>query len=178
MKRGWFLLLALSLGLNAGLLATRTTGQGGPRPHERPRPPAPGGPGGMVDNHLGPMTEHLGLDEAQQAAVRAVLEAGLPRIAERQRALRDLERSIKDAYAAPRFEADAFAGLVARAAAARAAVDSLTAAMLVEEAAVLSPDQRRRFADVAQGVYGGRRAGPGRPEGGPHPPGPPPGGRL
>jgi Spy/CpxP family protein refolding chaperone len=174
MKRVWFLLLALSVGLNAGLIATRTIGDGGHRPHEKPRPPEQGGPGGTVDNHLAAMTEHLGLDEAQQTAVRAVLESGLPQIAERQGELRKLEGLTRGAYGAPRFDADEFSRLVAQAAAARAVVDSLTAAMLVQEATILSPDQRRRFAEVAQGLNGRRPADRGRTGVGPHPPGPPP----
>jgi Spy/CpxP family protein refolding chaperone len=130
----------------------------------------------MVDSHLQGMTAHLGLDEDQQASVRAVLAEALPRIAEQQHQLKAAERRIRDAYAAPRFDGEEFAGLVAQAAAARAAIDSLTAAMLVDEAAILSSDQRQRFAEVAPTVYGGRGAGPGRPGGGPRPPGPPPGG--
>ncbi len=170
-----YLLLALSLGLNAGMIATtlvhRTAG-----PHGSP-PPGPGGgpghqpgpppdPGRVVEDHLRGMTQHLDLDTDQQQAIRRVLETHAAELTTLQVAAEEAGRMLAEAYALPEFDPDGFLRLTAEASTARSRLDSLSAVMLVGEAAVLTPEQRLKFSTIAPTIH----SQPQRPpEGGPPP---------
>lgn len=166
MKKILYLLLAMSLGVNAGLMATTLKHRGQP-PHppqqQPPGQPPGGGPGGhpghapdpqrMVEEHLAGMTRHLDLDPEQQASIRAILERDAHRLAELRQAVEAARHRMSDAFAAPDFDETTFLRLVAEAGAARAAVDSLSAVMLTSEAAVLTAEQRVLFAEVAPVIH-------------------------
>lgn len=170
-----YLLLAASLGLNVGVIATtlahRMTG-----PREGP-PPASGDLGGpgprlspeqLVETHLRGMTRHLGLDPEQQQSIRAVLEKFAPQQMEFQMEVRNTGRRLTDAFGAPGFDPEGFRRLTAEASAARSRLDSLSTVMLVSEAAVLTPEQRRKFAQVAPSIHSNPQ-GPRSKGGGPPP---------
>ena len=172
-RRLVYLLLAISIGLNVGVIATtivhQTRAPAGP-------PPGPGGgpgpegapdPQQLVDGHLRGMTRPLDLNPEQQQAIRVVLERHAPKLVEFQAEVAETGRHLSDAYAAPDFDPDRFRQLTAAASAARSRLDSLSTAMLVAEAAVLTPAQRRKFAEVATTVHS-------QPKGPPRQVGPPP----
>lgn len=166
-KQLLYTLLAVSIGLNLGVIgmtvADRASRQGPPPPGQAPRP----GPERLVEDHVAGMTQHLGLDADQAAAVREILERRAPDLIRlRESAERDT-RSLSDAFAAPEFDSEGFLRLAWEAGRARSEVDSISALILVEEAAVLTPEQRRLFAEVAPSIHT-------RPQGRPGREGPPP----
>lgn len=166
MKKMLYLLLAVSLGVNAGLLVVTLKHRDQPPPPPGQPPPGdridgrPGQPPGpppdprhMAETHLAGMTRHLDLDPEQQREIRAILERDAVRLADLQRASADAGRRISDAFAAPDFDPEAFLRLVTETSAVRATLDSLSAVMLTGEAAVLTPEQRTKFAEVAPDIH-------------------------
>ena len=185
MKRGLFILLALSLGLNAGLLYVRwASPAAGPRPRnmDRPAPLHPGSsePADLVAAHLTGMTRHLQLDDSQQNAVESILRTRIPLLTTLREESRQADGRLAEAFAAAEFVPEEFSGLVRDASLRRARMDSLAGEILLLEATVLTPEQRVRFAEVAPGIYSGPPGGPRRgrrPPPGQEPPpagGPPP----
>lgn len=175
-KKLIYLLLVVSLGINAGVIAT-TIIHRRPPAHQGP-PPGPGGrggpeamlppdPGKIAEDHVRGMTQHLGLDAEQQQAVREVLEQHAPQLVKYQIDVEETGRRLAEAFAAPTFDPEQFQQLAAEASAARSRLDSLSAEMLVAEAAVLTPEQRLKFAEVAASVHINPQQPPGR--GGPPP---------
>ena len=163
MKRIWFLVLAVSVGLNAGLLFMAKSGPG-PAPG-RHRPPPPGRFDARLDDHLRRMTQSLGLDETQRASVEAVHRDLLPQISEQHRRMEDLRQAIANHYAGPEFDAANFRALAESLSEAQARLDALVTEAMLGEAAVLTPDQRRKY---AREMPWGRRGAPPpgqRPEG-------------
>lgn len=178
------ILLAVSVGLNAGMLYVNLAGGDGgaePRHPRRGAGPPAGDIGEAADTHLALMTRHLDLDAAQQQEIGDLLRAHLPGIMAARRAAGDANRRLGDLFAAPELDVAAFAAAVDAAGRARGRADSLAATLLVAEAGILTLEQRTTFAAVAARVYaepGGpapREPG-GPPPGRPHP-GPPPPGR-
>ncbi len=161
-KKIIYLVLAVSLGLNAGIIAMTlidrmTTEDHGPPPgpggrvvHDRPGPPDPGK---LVEEHLLGMTRHLDLDAEQQEAIRTVMESYAPQLVIFQREVAETGRRLAEAFAAPSFDPVQFQQLTAEASAARSRLDSLSAKMLAAEAAVLTQEQRVKFAEVAASVH-------------------------
>ncbi len=171
-KRYIYLLLAVSLGLNVGVVATTLVHRrapegpppgpaGGPAPNARPDPER------LVEDHMRGITRHLDLDTRQQQHIRAVLERHAPQLVTFQAEVEETGRLLSEVFAAPQFEAPRFRQLTAEASGARSRLDSLSTEMLVAEATVLTPEQRRKFADVANSVYS-------RPQGTHRKGGPPP----
>jgi len=163
-----YLLLAVSLGLNVGVVATtlihRTArghlgpppgplGPVGPVGREGHGPASPPDPRKLVDNHVRGITRHLDLDPEQQQAIRAVLVRHAPQLVRFQVDVAETGRRLSEAYAAPVFDPEQFRQLTAKASAARAKLDSLSAVMLVAEAAVLTAEQRLKFAEVAPSIH-------------------------
>lgn len=172
-KKVVYLLLAVSFGLNLGMVATTVVHRRGPD-GPPPGPPEGRGPGPrpdpqqLVEDHLQRITRHLDLDAGQQREIRAVLERHAAQLAAYQAAVGESGRRLSDVFGAPEFDPVLFERLTADAAGARTRLDSLSAVMLVDEASVLTPKQRRKFAEVASSVYS-------RPQGGRREGGPPPG---
>jgi Spy/CpxP family protein refolding chaperone len=161
-KRIIYLLLAVSLGLNVGVIATtlvhRTAGPAtGPRPGPGgiggPRPGQQPDPARIVEEHVRGMTRHLDLDAEQQQAIRAIMEHHTPELIRLQRGANEAGRLLTEAYAAPHFNTEGFLRLTAEASAARARLDSLSGQMLASEAAVLTPQQRLQFSAVAPTIH-------------------------
>ena len=153
MKRTWFLVLAVSLGLNAGLVYM-TLAKRSPGPH---RPPPPGHFGTLLDDHLNKMTESLGLDEEQRSGIEAIHRELLPKISEQHRAMEDLRRAIADHYAGPEFDAANFKKLALGLSEAQAGLDALVSEAMLGEANLLTAEQRRKYAGE---MPWGRRGAP------------------
>jgi len=180
MKRLGYLVLALSLGLNAGLLwvhfqhrsgherhgQRRPAGERGPRPD--PRDPEVGK--AMVERHLRRLQEELDLSSEQRAAIAAVWEQNLPAIRATRERLRGLRSEMRDGLAAAEIDSVALRALARQAAAAQVELDSLTAGTMLAEAHHLQPEQRRRYAEIMPWVSPGRMLDgrPGRPRDKPH----------
>jgi Spy/CpxP family protein refolding chaperone len=168
MKRIIYLILAVSVGLNIGLLATTLVVKKGPG---RMGPPGPGQPGGrngdparMIDEHIKGMTQHLGLDSGQQTAIRNIMEMYGPEMEELRSEVDQVTGTLADIYSAPEFDANLFKEKARQVTMIRAQLDSLSAESLVAESAILTPEQRRLFAEVATGM-GGPPQGPPRGKG-------------
>lgn len=169
----WFLLLAVSLSLNMGLLYVRIADRHPPRfdrsdhadrrgpPHliQDETPP----PETVARDHLAAITRHLDLDTSQQSAVRMLLEEYMPGMGALQRDSREAGRHISDAFAAPDFDPERFRILAERASRARMRVDSMSTVMLIGEASVLTPEQRALFSEVAPTAFTGPRRIPPTP---------------
>ncbi len=180
MIRSLFIIMAVSLGLNAGLLYVRYMDRPtGPFPegHERPGKErgAQPGPEMIVNHQLKAKTEHLGLDNLQQEKIRVILEENLPRMVEFRQRTEEAQAQMSALYGQAPFDEAAFLSMGRLAAQSRTSADSLSAVILSLEAEVLTDQQRKSFAEVApmhqMGPEGPRGAG--RP-GGPSGPGGPP----
>jgi len=164
MKRLWYLVLALSLGLNAGLLwmhfhhraeherrgPWRRTGERGPRPD------APEVGKAMVERHLARLEHELDLTPEQRSAIGAIWEQNLPAIRTTRDRLRSLRAEMRDGIAAAEIDSTALRVLARQAAAAQVELDSLTAGTMLAEAHHLQPEQRRRYAEIMPWVSPGR----------------------
>ncbi len=169
-KRLIVLLLALSVGLNVGVIATTLIHGWG---DSQDQPPLPGdghpdqgpppSPEQFVEIHLQGITRHLGLDVTQQQAIREVLEPHAPLLLELQSDVARTGRELAASFAAPEFDPQGFRQLAVAVGTARARMDSLSAVMLVAEGAVLTPEQRLRFSTVEPMISGRPQRGPGGP---------------
>lgn len=175
-KKLIYLLLALSIGLNIGVIGTTVVHRGKRLPPPRPPGPPTGGqhqpgqrpdPARIVEDHVRGMTQHLNLNSEQQQAIRAILERYATQLTALQVEVEETSQRLPEAYADPAIDPDQFQQLVAEASNARAQLDSLSAVMLMAEAAVLTPEQRQKFAEVAPSIH----SRPKRPrgQGGPPP---------
>lgn len=158
MKRFWFLLLALSLGLNAGLLYVQLSGD---RPAaEPPRGPRHHGAGhdrfdDLAKNHVKRMIEGLDLNEDQAQRLEEVHRDLLPRLASASRESERLRRAVGDQYRSNNMEPERLRETVRRLNQAQAHLDSLVVEAVLAEAAILTPDQRERYARAMPWSRGG-----------------------
>jgi Spy/CpxP family protein refolding chaperone len=161
MKRSVFLLLAVSLGLNGGFigakLASRHDNRGsdlrpGPRPGQLP-PRPPQDPEALLRDHVEGVTRHLDLTAEQQQAVHDALLPHMSRLVGLHRQVHELEGEVSTAFSASPLDQDRFWKLVRETSRARAEIDSVSAVMLMAEAAVFTPAQRVKFAEVAPLIY-------------------------
>jgi Spy/CpxP family protein refolding chaperone len=188
MRRGWFVLLALSIGLNAGLLYAALAGR---TETPAPMPPCPGidsigmtaGPAGderdpapasglcepMMRVRMQRMAERLSLDERQRGQMNTILSEMLPQVLNGRDAVQRARRAVHGEYRQPQLDAARIRLLTRELNAAQARVDSLVVETMLRESALLSPAQRagyfesmpwdRRPVPVRMGV----RRGPGKP---------------
>jgi Spy/CpxP family protein refolding chaperone len=177
-KRFWFLLLAVSLGVNAGL-AVIWLARPGAFPPAPGRPPEPIGPPRierMLDQHLARITEGLQLSKKQHDELEVAYRTLFPRIIEQNRKVSDLRREVHDGYNADRVDPDAFRARVRALSSEQARLDSFVTEAMLSEASVLTTEQRRRYAPGMPWIRTGQPA-PARRAGGPGPRmGPGPGG--
>lgn len=184
MSRGWFLALALSVGLNAGLLWVQLTGRGLPAgvpgpPFVGRRGPPPAlvmhDPERLVAFHLERMSAQLDLSQEQRTAIGDVLRERVPRLVELRERLVDVRRSVAEEYRSRPLDGSRFRAVVRTLRGTQADLDSLTAEVMLKEAELLTPEQREQYADVMP--WGLDRPGPGGRPGDAGPPGGPPGRR-
>ncbi|MBD3335844.1 MAG: periplasmic heavy metal sensor [Candidatus Eisenbacteria bacterium] len=157
MKRGWFFVLAFSLGLNAGLLYVTLAQRGserdvaparearGPLGERDDRAPPPEGLARVIRDHLRRMTRDLDLDPQQRSAIAAIHEELLPRIAGQRREMRRLRGEVASLYAREEVTPAEFRAKVRQLSNAQARLDSLVTEAMLAEAALLTPEQRRRY---------------------------------
>lgn len=173
MRRGWFLLLILSLGLNAGLLYAIASGRGsapelsvfqtvvgrqpqpdprfpGPGPHPPDGPPCPRECSGRLDSvacdRLECLARFLRLDEEQYAEMIRVREEMLPRILAERDEVQRARHAVREEYGKPAVVGPARIRLLVRSLTeAQARLDSLVAETMLQEAALLSVEQRTRY---------------------------------
>jgi len=149
MRRGWFLLLALSLGLNAGLLFTaishHAAAPSGSTSEDPPRP--------LGLHRLEQMSRRLGLHADQREQMRAIVEEMMPKILEQRAAVRGARHELHETLRPPdphsdfeaAMEPSSMRDLVRRISREQAILDSLVAEVMLREAQVLTPEQRQRY---------------------------------
>jgi len=165
-RRGWFVLLALSLGLNVGLLYTTLAdaarrrepvplapfvgapprpidGPPGAEPGLEPHCPALCEP--MMRRRLGGLASRLDLDEGQQETLGGILRQAYPQILALRESVAAARRTLQVAYARPMIEPGAIRRLTQEINLAQARLDSLVAETMLREASVLTADQRARY---------------------------------
>jgi Spy/CpxP family protein refolding chaperone len=178
MKRAWFLVFALSMGLNAGLLYVSLSHPGAGRGFDARSPARDevGGPGGdrreqtnqppgdfesVIRRHLDKMTRDLQLDGRQRSAIAKVHEGLLPRIISERRDMEALRRDVASRYAGPTVDGAEFRSLVKQISRRQTRLDSLVTEAMLGEAAYLTHDQRQRY--VREMPWGGAMPTPERP---------------
>lgn len=184
-KKIIYTLCAVSLGLNLGMIGMTVMNRAaspGPPPRGPDPGPSPGNPPAperIIEDHVASITRHLGLDEVQSQAIREIMGKHIPSLIRLREQADSVSSGLSDVFAAPDFDRNLFLQRTAEASRARARVDSVSALILTEEAAVLTPDQRKVFAEVAPTIHSqpqgprGRGGPPGR-EGPPPRNSPPP----
>jgi Spy/CpxP family protein refolding chaperone len=154
MKRGWFVLLALSLGLNAGLLYVQLRGQpeGAPAPttstdeQSRYGPRFhPDGTTGFIRDRVGRIGSRLDLSDTQLERMTAVSDEMMPRILAQQEIVRQAQDAVRAEYLNPLVDRESILQLQRKGSLARARLDSLVVETMIREAMLLSPEQRGRY---------------------------------
>jgi Spy/CpxP family protein refolding chaperone len=182
-SRRWVLVLALSIGLNLGLLWDEWEDRreiavpafpGGPGPAERPPHAGPGegpgfrGPGGapgpeLVEWRLRRLSERLDLGEEQRERLRTASREVLDRLVERRDEARIQRAAIRALLTAAEIDTAAVRRAVRDLRRQEAVHDSLIAEIMIREAEVLTPEQREIYFDHLPWSDGGgrRHGGPG-----------------
>jgi Spy/CpxP family protein refolding chaperone len=160
MKRGWLVLLALSVGLNVGLLYVHLRGSvddGAGVADSQPRRQGrrqlsphghPEGPSGFIRDRLGRIGARLSLDEEQRKGMAAVLDDMMPRILAKQEVVRETQGAIRMEYMKPQIDREKILQLQRQGSLAQAQLDSLVAETMLREALLLSPDQRSKYFEL------------------------------
>jgi len=152
MKRGWLIVLLLSLGLNVGLGVNLLRRDQVPPPLAGERGPADleAGPDHaqaerFLRRRLERMAAELGLSAEQRTALWNVhAEAGERIFAQRQ-AMREARAEMHEDLAAPAPDLARIHSVQRRISALQAELDSLVVEVMVRERAVLTPEQRERY---------------------------------
>jgi Spy/CpxP family protein refolding chaperone len=157
MKRGWFLVLAISLGLNAGLLYTKLAADRRPEgPRARPfiwcpggagggTPCAPAHPGDLARHRLGRLARWLGLSGETRARMEAIAEETMPKILAEREKVREARSALREEYRKPETDRERVHALIRDAIEAQARLDSIVAESMLREAELLTPEQRERY---------------------------------
>jgi Spy/CpxP family protein refolding chaperone len=176
MKRGWLLLLLLSVGLNIGLgyavLSGRASGEGsGTRPsrYARNRPYALEDSADFqrtMERRFDHLARRLGLSPEVRQELWQSRRATAPHIMAQQRAVREARRRLHEAFSASPAEPDSVRQLLHELGRAQAALDSLVSASLLHDLKLLPPEKRQRYLDLMPWDHHGPRehgrGGPGR----------------
>ncbi len=143
MNRKWMFVLALSVGLNAGLIY-REVSESRRRPPEREKPTADR----IIERRLAQLTGRLTLDLDQQARVRAVLEEYVPQVMAHGDSVEQVRSRLAAAYGDSVVDAGRVRALRARMNRVQAEADSLMSESLLREAELLTPAQRVDYAKI------------------------------
>jgi Spy/CpxP family protein refolding chaperone len=182
MKRGWLILLALSIGLNVGLiymaLAARANApEPGPpatfieqQALEEPDEPGPGTPPccePMLHQRMERMARRLGLDDGQRDRLNVILSEMLPEILAGRTAVQQARKTLQFEYGRADLDPGQIRALSRELNAAQAHLDSLVVETMLRESAVLSLQQRGRYFESlpwgGRQVHGAQRSRPGAP---------------
>jgi hypothetical protein len=174
MKRGWLLLLLLSVGLNIGLgyavLSRRTAEEeAGTVPAWRERPPAfatedTAAFRRFMESRFSRLARRLDLSpEVKEELWQSRLAVG-PHIMAQQRAVREARQRLHAAFSADPAAPDSVSLRLRELGRAQAALDYLVSASLLHEMMLLPPEQRRLYLDFMPWERHGRpeheRGGP------------------
>ncbi len=157
MSRRWVLVLALSVGLNLGLLWD----EWGDRLETAPRP-WPMGEGRRAGRHPGPdrrpgpspehldrraahLADRLGLDDDQRARMRDVAGTFVGRMVERRERAGELRSQIRTRLSAAEVDSVGVRELIGELRRMESQRDSLVVEIMIREADLLSPDQRALY---------------------------------
>lgn len=143
MRRVLYVVLALSLGINAGFLYRWAFGPPGPSPG--PGDLGPGELEGVLARHLDHMSEGLRLSAQQRATIAAVLDEYVPRILEQNERVVAARRNLAETYEAEQWDGAAFRAAIRSLQDAQSELDTLVGEAMSGEAAVLTVEQRRRY---------------------------------
>ena len=152
-QRSLTVVLALSVGLNIGLLVNRVG-----RPERPPRPP--GSYEAMLNAHLDRMSRSLSLSPEQRSAIEDVLDEEVPRILELRETLDAERRTLADLYNEDDLDQDVFGEQIERLNETQAELERRVGEVMTAEAVAMTADQRRKYF----------REMPWRPKGPPPPP--------
>jgi Spy/CpxP family protein refolding chaperone len=170
-SRGWFLLLAVMVGLNAALLYDKFAPRGDERgPHVRRfRGEAPewrgrfeGEPREMrerlIERRIEHLSESLGLSDEQRDAIRAIEHSTLEEIVDLRTQARAMRADIRKSLQAATVDSALVERLSVALHGIQGRIEAIVTHNLIREAAVLTPEQRERFLERPEGP-------PGSPEG-------------
>jgi Spy/CpxP family protein refolding chaperone len=170
-KKKWllYLLLALSLGLNAGLLTMDFCGYGhygrnawAHRMWDRlrgvthtRRPPKPPSAAEMIEKRLRDYTEVLNLDESQQQAVREVLQDVIPQGHVLMKKMGENRRSLRKEFAKPDPDPERMRAIAQEWDRLLEQNDELLMRSMLREMEIFTPEQRERYATSRMWIFGG-----------------------
>ncbi len=167
MKRGWIVLLALSLGLNAGLgyvqLSSRAD-DGSDRYRRSDWPGGrevqgpmshPGGPPGFIHERVRRAGDRLNLSEEQIQDMSDILEEVMPELIQRREYIRDLRTQMRDEYLRPQVDEARIHELRRQTETAQSELDSIMVETMLREAKILTPEQREAYFELMP--FGGDR---------------------
>ncbi len=168
MRRLWFILLALSIGLNVGLIAVQLSGGAddvrpriadrssykdrdwsGPRAH-------PEGPRGFIRERLDKVGDRLDLSDEQIDAMAEILELVMPELVERREAIRDIRLRMREEYLRPQVAAAKIHELRRQTLAMQSELDSIMVETMIKEADILTPEQRESYFELMP--FGGKES--------------------
>ena len=167
MKRGWLIVLLLSLGLNLGLGLNALRG---PLPAPEPLPGLQADDGlettadhaqveRFLRRRLHRMSERLGLSQDQRTALWELHLADGREIIMRRRVLQRAREDLQHLFDAPAPDLVDIQAAQHRISALQASLDSLVAGVVFRERAILTPEQRQAY----RGFFGpGHEGHPGR----------------
>jgi Spy/CpxP family protein refolding chaperone len=178
MKRGWFIILALSIGLNAGLLFVQLSKSADDRNHALPGERAgrrmesmgpighPDGPPGFMRDRLERVGDRLNLSEEQVESMSAILKDVMPEMLEGREAIRGLRLQMREEYLRPDVNENRIQELRRETATAQSRLDSIMVDTMLKEAKLLTPEQREAYFELMpfgdRGGAGGREKTGGR----------------
>lgn len=165
MKKGWFILLTLSLGLNVGLLVVHFTGPMAScfiPPFFKQGPGQLAGPGygggntpwqegvrpvldRVMKHRMGRMADRMGLEQSQRDQLGTVLESMIPLILQAKENVAIAREAIREEYLTEEIDSDAVRAAVAELNAQQTRLDSLVAEAMLQESLVLTSEQRERY---------------------------------
>lgn len=173
MKKGWLILLVMSLGLNLGFglrlvriphpsappAVAERSGSGGPR-WQRAAPGDSTGWRRFMGRRLEHLSMQLGLRPDQIATFQAAQKVNGEIMRQKRRDFLAMRARLRELTTAENIDRQAVRAAMAEMARRQAEMDSLAAETLLNELAVLDPDQRDRYLDFLP-AGGARRAGRG-----------------
>ncbi len=165
-------MLALSLGLNAGLgyvqLSNRAD-DGGDRYWKSVRPSGrevqgpmshPGGPPGFIHERMRRAGDRLNLSEEQIQAMSDILEEIIPELVQRREHIWGLRTQMRDEYLRPQVDEARIHELRRQTEAAQSELDSVMVETMLREAKLLTPEQREAYFELMPFGSGKGRHGP------------------
>lgn len=153
MKRGWMIVLLLSLGLNVGLGANYLRHRQPPPPPEREHPgdreerpmPSREQVNAFMRHRLDRMARDLDLSEEQQEQLWALHETVGREVITRRAAMFEARARLREIYRQEPLDRAAMMALQRDMSSLQAELDSVVVEILFQERSVLTPEQRENY---------------------------------